>query len=202
MSDHTNHPDHAPLPPELVGIARGLDRLAASEQAAAGAAFEQRLAALTSPAALDGAHVDTLAHADRGAAPSTLEDRIFQATRSMLKPAPAPIPIHIMRTRWAARIAASLLIAGAGLIAYVASRPVDDPTATQKPAGASAEALAASLEDDFAAFGRILNVAMGESETTTAASSATGLDSLATGDTTEFELPRFDFLKNDMEGSL
>lgn len=221
MNEHPNNPMHADepqgfaLPPELAEVCGSLELLAAADRAAAGAAFEQRLAASTLPGLpLESEHMESLAHAERHAASPSLEDRIFVATRALLNrpavaaavdtDAPAPIRIHTRSFRWALRAAAVLALGVGGSVLYVANQSPTTPTKTgggnsiARNTPSSSTEIAKQLENDFQSLGTILNVALGsETEsnlTTTTSSESSSLDSL--------ELPRLDFLENEVEGSI
>jgi ferric-dicitrate binding protein FerR (iron transport regulator) len=89
--------------------------------------------------------LERLARAERDAAPSSLEERVFLATRDRLLEGPEPIRIaHRSRSQWATlAVAASLAAAGAAAL-IMASRP--GPQGTGVTAGGTV--LATSLEDD------------------------------------------------------
>lgn len=210
MNTHASNPLEPAdaLPPELQAIGDALDRLGAQDRAAAGPAFEQRLAASTLPGLPLAEHVealDALAGADRSAASSTLEDRIFVATRGLLNrpaaapdndevAAPAPLRVEFRATRaskWGVRIAAMLALGAGVTLVYMGMRPpAPTPTTDSIP---SVDRLARQLEDDFESLAAILSVSH-TSETEAVSSSLENVD--------ELEFPRLDLLNFDGEGSL
>jgi hypothetical protein len=93
-----------------------------------------------------------------------------------------------------------LTLVSAAAIGYLATRspaPLT-PEIVDNGAGPSAEAIATQLEDNFADLASILSVALGAADTETASSTTAD----ASSDPADFDLPRFDFLATEMEGSL
>jgi hypothetical protein len=211
MNEHPNNQmrDDEPLPADLLAISGSLDQLGEIDRAAAGASFEQRLAASTFPGLPVGVEqMDSLVSADRDAASATLEDRIFVATRALLnRPvetvasdadaatfAPAPIRIHTRSFRWALRAAAVLTLGAGATLVYLSNQPSPNPTIIAPKTSPSDTDIAKQLEADFQNLGNFLTVALGGSESETAESSST--------DSGDLEFPSLDFLNSEVEGSI
>jgi hypothetical protein len=203
MNEHPIQPGGSDLPHELREIADALDQLGELDRGAPGASFERRMAIATAPGqALEPHRLSALADAERQAAPATLEDRIFIATRSLLHTPSAAAPslkVHTRRPARMLRAAAALTLVATAALSYIAMRPTPSPLSIPLPsAGESGPVATAQLEDDFAGLAVILNVALGSSDSDTSVTSSTA----ETLDTATFDLPRFDFLNAELEGSL
>jgi hypothetical protein len=131
MNTPHEHPDANPeaisesLPSDLVAIARAVDRLAALDAAAMPHDLCERIASSTATRlmAREVTRLDTLGGADQAAASSTLEDRVFMATRGLINTAGVRVHEPADRRDGAARprrfsvagrfaLAAALLLAG------------------------------------------------------------------------------------------
>lgn len=102
---------------------------------------------------LSGA-LDQLAHAERHAAPASLEDRVFAASRAALNEGTPPVIARIggpafAMNGWRFRLAASVMIAAVGVAAavWVNARSSGVPTG-----GESAAQIQALLESDLEAW--------------------------------------------------
>ncbi len=87
--EHPHEPPHElaeSLPTDLVPIAHALDRLGAFDSAAMPAELCERIATSTATRLMERevSRLDALSSTDRDAAPSTLEDRVFMATRGLI----------------------------------------------------------------------------------------------------------------------
>lgn len=158
MTTHPHHPHEPPndahvseqLPADLVPTARALDRLAAYDGAAMPPELCERIATSTSARlmAREVSSLDALSTSDRAAAPSTLEDRVFMATRGVINQAGARLHEPVARTpgrrhivgRIAGRLAiAAALLLTAGVTVRILenqSTPTTDPAAAPQVASA------------------------------------------------------------------
>lgn len=206
MNDHASNPPSQPnpadaeLPAELRSVAAAIDRLAMTDRLAPDPAFEHRVAEATRRGAANEVSLDALGRVHQFSAPASLEDRIFMATRALLpdepaesEPASPPIRIHARMQRWSVRVAAAITLVATAGISYIAMQPTQSLAPGTSGPGTEVALL---QEDDFAGLANILSVALGNTDSENASAASEGLES------TDFDLPTFDFLNNDMEGSL
>lgn len=169
MTTHHNTTDAGAesFPPELVPIARALDRLAALDRAAMPDELAQRIAASTAAhlMAREVSTLDALSTSDRSAASSTLEDRVFMATRAVItrgpsvrvhEPAERPTAARPRRMGWNSwggrlAIAAGLVIATGLALLVLRNSTTGTPASTPTPQ------LASAIQNDLDALAAIID---------------------------------------------
>jgi hypothetical protein len=135
MTTHLHEPDdRGDLPADLVPVARALDRLGEAERSAMPPELPERIGtcSMTQLLAREVSHLDALSTSDRSSASSTLEDRVFMATRAIIA---SPVRLHApgrgrttsqagRRYLWAGRLAlaASVLLAVGLVLPIVRNR--------------------------------------------------------------------------------
>lgn len=130
MTTTPRQPDFNDLPPELAGLARDLDRLAAAEADSAGPSLEDRVLLRTRSAATHEGMTPEVRRVHEGltaialreaaSAPANLEDRVFNATVDALRGRPAVAGVITRAPRWTARLAIAAGLALAAVAGYVA----------------------------------------------------------------------------------
>ncbi len=116
-----NPNEHEHLSPDLIGLAEALDRLGAAERAIAPAGLDTRVSDAALATRL-GTTMEQMAEADRLSAPPRLEETIFEASRRELAGAEKPV-LFTFRMGTMARVAAAILIVGAGALVYLSLGP-------------------------------------------------------------------------------
>ena len=191
MNTHQNIPDDAndcPPPPDVADIAAMLDELGAADRASMHEQGEQRIADAAMAACL---HADVAIAVALGdpAAPSGLEQRVFEASRARLAggrglrlAGEGVLPARRVAAAWwgsgLARLAAAVLFAGAGVAVVITMRAgqvVPDPN--------GASVLAVSFSTEMEAFFDLLDSAPAAG----AQDNASGLDHSVTEDLLEWE---------------